>query len=102
MKIVVVSKNPPGGRCTLYTSYAMLLAECFAGAVETVFPYPDAALQPPALLVHGAAIPPADGLILSPDDVHAGLVAIGVAVDEITDLLARLEAVETAFMESLA
>ncbi|MFA6019002.1 MAG: hypothetical protein WC722_01985 [Rhodospirillales bacterium] len=99
MKIAVISKNPPGGRCTLYGLYAAVLADCFQGAVETVFPLPEADIQPPALTVDGTVIPPEDGLILSPADVYNGLARLGLAVETYSGLLARLEAAESDFME---
>ncbi|MBI5164419.1 MAG: hypothetical protein HY985_11015 [Magnetospirillum sp.] len=99
MKITVVSKSPPGGRCTLYMAYARTIAECCGGAVEVVYPAAGAAPQPPALLVGEGAIAPADGLILSPMDVHSGLAALAVPVAQWPHLLERLEAVETSFLE---
>ena len=94
MKITLVSKNPPGGRCTLYGAYARAVAEALKGEVEIVFPEPGAELQPPALLIDGRTIEPADGLILAPSDLHQGLGRLGSP-----DLLERLEEAEARFMK---
>lgn len=93
MKITIVSKDPPGGRCTLYRRYAEVIAEGCGAEVETVFPAAGSAVEPPALLVDGSVIAPADGLILSPMDVHLGLAGAGCP-----DLSTRLEAAEARFM----
>lgn len=99
MKLTVVSKDPPGGRCTLYTRYAEAVAEGRGAEVEIVYPAAGGAVDPPALLVDGRLIAPGDGLILSPMDVYTGLSALGIPV---TGLLARLEQVEHSFMEGLS
>ncbi|MBF0166673.1 MAG: hypothetical protein HQL45_03500 [Alphaproteobacteria bacterium] len=94
MKITLVSKNPPGGRCTLYGSYARVIAEALNGAVEIVFPEPEAALQPPALLIDGLNLEPADGLMLTPSELQEGLGCVTPP-----GLLKRLEEAEAEFMK---
>lgn len=100
--ITIVSKDPPGGRCTLYMRYAKAIAEQCGAEVQTVFPGAGNAFQPPALLVNGRPIDPADGLILSPMDVYTGIAALGMPVPGLATLLARLEQVEADFMEGLS
>ncbi len=95
MKIAIVSKNPPGGRCTLYGIYAKTIADRLGALVETVFPASDAAVQPPALTIDGRVIVPSDGLILSPQDIRDGL-----GPDGSPELLERLEEAETRFMDA--
>lgn len=94
MKVTIVSKNPPGGRCTLYLRYAEVIAEGCGAEVEAVYPATANGIEPPALLVDGRPIAPSDGLILSPTDVHSGLAGAGCP-----DLLNRLEAAENHFMD---
>lgn len=94
MKVTVVSKDPPGGRCTLYMRYAETIAEGCGAEIEIVYPATGSELEPPALLVGGRLIAPADGLILSPMDVHLGLAGSGCP-----DVLSRLEAAEARFMD---
>jgi len=96
MKVTIVSKAPPGGRCTLYLGYARTIADCFGAEVEIVHPAPEAEVQPPALLVDGRLIAPADGIILSPEDVHDAVTEVGIGFP---DLLDRLETAETDFMK---
>ncbi|MBF0267348.1 MAG: hypothetical protein HQL44_02030 [Alphaproteobacteria bacterium] len=94
MKITIVSKKPPGGRCTLYGYYAQVVADALGGAIETTFPGPEDEVQPPGFMLEDRLIIPADGLILSPSDVHDGL-----GKDGSPSLLARLEEAEARFME---
>lgn len=94
MKVTVVSKDPPGGRCTLYMRYARVIAEACGAEIETVYPATGGEVAPPALLVDGRLIAPADGLILSPMEVHLGLAGSGCP-----DVLGRLEAAEARFMD---
>lgn len=96
MKITIVSKHPPGGRCTLYMRYAKVIADSCGADIESVFPTEDGQPEPPALLVDGRLIAPSDGVILSPAEVYNGL---GRA--DVSELLDRLEAVEAKFMEEL-
>ncbi len=99
MKITVVSKAPPGGRCSLYLGYARALAEFHAAEVEIVYAGPDAELQPPVLMVDGRLIFPADGLILTPGDVGLGLTRMGAAIADHVELLEILETAEAEFMK---
>ncbi len=98
MRITVISKAPPGGRCTLYLGYARTLAACFRAEVEVLHPAPQADLQPPAMLVDGQPISPADGVLLSPEDIHRGIAKIGLLMTDHPDLLERLEALDAEFM----
>ncbi|MEW5726384.1 MAG: hypothetical protein AB1918_01020 [Pseudomonadota bacterium] len=102
MRITIVSKDPPGGRCTLYIRYGEAIAEGCGGAVRVVTPGDGADIQPPALLAEERLIAPADGLILSPMDVYTGIAALGMPVAGLATLLARLEQVEADFMEGLS
>ncbi len=100
----VISKQPPGGRCTLYMRFADTVAEAVGGRAEIlyplpVFPMPENPLPPaPALLVNGELLVPADGVILSPQEVCAAAVAAGFDGDA-PALLQRLEAEQEKMME---
>jgi cystathionine gamma-synthase len=94
-RIAVIAKEPPGGRCRLYFAFAEALAVAI-GAETVTIQGPDA----PAFTVDGEPILPADGVILSADELHAGLVRAGLTLP--ADLLATLEAVEEKFMAELA
>lgn len=71
--IVIIAKQPPGGRCDLYGRYAEALAPRLGCRWEMRPATPDAPVPPPAMRVDGVAIEPADGLILSPGDIAAHL-----------------------------
>jgi len=92
--IMVIAKDPMGGRCQLYSSYAEALKDAL-GAETGIVAGPDA----PALTVDGTAIIPSDGVILSSDEIYDGL-ALAV-LNLPADLLEILEDVETRFMEGL-
>lgn len=93
--IAVIAKEPPGGRCRLYFAFADALVAAI-GAETSILQSPEA----PAFVVNGAAIVPADGVILSADELHAGLIRAGLSLPD--GLLESLEAVEEKFMEELA
>lgn len=90
----VVSQQPPGGRCTLYAGYARVLAEHFRTSADIAFStWRDAHGDGfPSLLVNGVAIQPADGVILMPADVLAGLTAHGMTEEALLGLAEALEA----------
>jgi cystathionine gamma-synthase len=93
LKVQVISQQPPGGRCTLYTGYAEALARHFATRAEVVF----SATRDshgngfPSLRLNDAAIQPEDGAILMPADIIAALVAQGVSAEAMTGLGEALE-----------
>jgi cystathionine gamma-synthase len=81
--ISVISRQPPGLRCSLYAGYAQVLSQ-YLGLSVTV----DYRAEPPedespfpALLVDGQAIQPADGVILSPEDVCDALKRAGLMTE---------------------
>lgn len=94
MIITVVSKDPPGGRCTPYRRYPEAIAEGCGAEIENVYPATANGVESPTLLVDGRPIAPVDDLILSPMDVHLGLTGAGCP-----DLLNRLETAENRVMD---
>lgn len=107
MKISVVSKQPPGGRCSLYMAFADAAAKAIDGQSEVLyplptFPRPEEPLPPaPALLVDGRVVEPADGVLLDPEEVCAAVVAAGFEGDA-APLLEALEAEQERMMEEWA
>lgn len=93
LKILLISQQPPGGRCTLYAGYADALARHFSTHAEVVF----SATRDshgngfPSLLLNGTAVQPEDGAILMPPDITAALVALGVTAEAMTGLGEVLE-----------
>lgn len=71
--IVILSKQPPGGRCSLYLRYAETLREYLGLAVGVTYCDDSAAVPPPAMLIRGTPVVPADGVILSPADIADSL-----------------------------
>ncbi|MGD9788246.1 MAG: hypothetical protein AB7U30_09880 [Sulfuricellaceae bacterium] len=81
--VTVISQNPPGGRCTLYTGYARQISTLLDIEMKVVLTdCRDAHGKGfPSLLVGEVAVQPADGVILAPEDLVAALEAAGIAVD---------------------
>ncbi|MDA8390558.1 MAG: hypothetical protein M0Z76_07525 [Gammaproteobacteria bacterium] len=71
MIVTLLLNNPPGGRCRLYRAYAAVLTE-HAGAhcVESFEnPPTQPGVRPPAVLIDGCLVAPADGVIVAPEDI---------------------------------
>ncbi len=94
MEIQVISQHPPGGRCALYAGYAEVLARLSGARVEVAFTtHRDAHGNGyPSLLLDGAAVPPADGVILMPADILAALSIQGLDGESLIGLAEALEA----------
>ncbi|MBI1425655.1 MAG: hypothetical protein GC149_19680 [Gammaproteobacteria bacterium] len=98
--ICIISKDPPGGRCTLYSGYAAVLATHLP--VKTEILYSDQqdahSVGYPSLLLNNVALQPEDGVILMPDDILAALQQSGIDVPA-PDILA--EALEVPLNQML-
>lgn len=94
VEIRVISQKPPGGRCTLYAGYAGVLERHLKARAELVFSATRDAHGEgfPSLWLNGAAVQPADGVILMPADVLAGLTAQGMTEGALLGLAEALEA----------
>lgn len=103
MTVTVVSRNPPGGRCTLYARYAEALSGHCGLTVDIHCPgdAPDDGIPPPALVICGKLVAPGDGVIVSPDDIAQTLGEIGLDVD-LAACGAELEAIQDQFMEEMS
>lgn len=99
----VLSQQPPGGRCTLYARYAQELSSRLGLEMETV--YTDCrdahGAGFPSLLLNGIALQPSDGVILSPEDIHAELARLAPHLTGGQDILQRLEAIQNNFLEGI-
>lgn len=71
--VTVVSKQPPGGRCSLYLRYAETLREALGLASEVRYGDATAAVPPPAMLICDVPVAPSDGVIVSPEDIARSL-----------------------------
>jgi cystathionine gamma-synthase len=101
--IKVISQQPPGGRCTLYALYASELESCLGLSKRIVHSdCRDAHGEGfPSLLLNGVVLKPSDGVILSPQDICAGLASAGIDLSGVPDLEARLEAIQERFLEGV-
>ncbi|MCW8919782.1 MAG: hypothetical protein OQL08_13330 [Gammaproteobacteria bacterium] len=83
MEITLLLNEPLGGRCRLYRTYATALVEDGKDAgnaaiaitcseqFTTLPTHPE--LHAPAMLIDGLLVAPADGVILSPQDIAQAL-----------------------------
>lgn len=92
--ITVVIKDPPGGRCRLYLLFAEALATQLSARVES-----NIGPEAPALLLDGTIVAPADGIIVTADELLGSLAATCIAIP--ADLPDALEAVESRFMDEM-
>lgn len=100
--VKVISQQPPAGRCTLYACYAEAISDDLGWSHNVVH---DSCRDAhgngfPSLWICDAALQPADGVILAPEDICDFLKADGVAADQADALLLRLQAILDEFLES--
>ena len=88
----VISQQPPGGRCTLYTCYGQILAQHLGSS----FHLDISAVRDthghgfPSIWINGIPLKPSDGIIVMPDDILAILNAGNIAASD--ELYAALDA----------
>ncbi len=102
--VKVISQHPPGGRCTLYARYAEAIAAGIKGSHSIVHSEcRDAHGEGfPSLWIRDAAIQPADGVILAPEDICEFLKQNGVEAERADGLLPHLQAILDDFLENSA
>jgi len=96
--ITILSKQPAGGRCSLYLRYAETLRERLGLELEVHYCEDSAEVPPPAMLIEDQLIAPADGVILSPEDIAEKL-RDRLPEDEVAELCRLLEATQERWME---
>lgn len=96
--VTVLSKQPPGGRCSLYLRYAATLRERFGLDIDVHYCDGEQASEAPALLVEGAIVKPADGVTVAPEDLAQRLRRRFDAA-AIATLSAALNKTQEAWME---
>lgn len=100
--VKVISQQPPGGRCTLYARYADAIAEALGWSHTIVHDECRDAHGNgfPSLWIRAAAIQPADGVILSPEDICDFLRQQGEPDERVAVLQVRLQAILDDFLEN--
>ena len=96
--ITILSKQPPGGRCSLYMRYAETLHEKLGFEVEVRFCDGGAEVPPPAMLIGDTLVAPSDGVIVSPEDIAESL-RDRLPGPEIAELGRLLEATQEQWMK---
>ncbi len=97
-RITIMSKQPPGGRCSLYMRYAETLRQRLGFDVELRYCDGGADVPAPAMLIGDVLIAPSDGVILSPEDIADGLRG-RVPEPEVAELGRLLETTQEHWME---
>ncbi len=102
--VKVISQQPPGGRCGLYTRYAE--------AIEAVTGWPHSVVHSetrdahgegfPSLAIRDVALQPEDAFILTPEEIRIHLAGLGVPPGTLNALMVRLQAIHDDFMRPLA
>jgi len=96
--VTILSKQPPGGRCSLYLRYAEALRQALGFQPEVRYCDSSAAVPPPAMVVGDRLVSPSDGVIVSPEDIALSLSdRLGEA--EIAKLRQVLETTQDQWME---
>lgn len=91
--ILVLSRNPPGGRCRLYTRFAEALCQSFGATLRVHFPEGCGEPEAPGLLLADCQVLPSDGVIISADDICDALAGLGCDPQALIAFKARLEAI---------
>jgi cystathionine gamma-synthase len=100
--VKVISQQPPGGRCTLYARYADAIAETLGWSQRIVHDECRDAHGNgfPSLWIGDQAIQPADGVILSPEDICDFLRQQGETGGHLNAVQARLQVILDDFLEN--
>ncbi|CAG0989561.1 hypothetical protein RHDC4_02420 [Rhodocyclaceae bacterium] len=98
----IISQFPPGGRCTLYARYGEAIAATLGWPQHTVHDECRDAHGAgfPSLWVCDEAIQPADGVILSPQDICDFLRCQAVEEERLGRLCTGLQAILDDFLEN--
>lgn len=94
LEVRVIAQHSPGGRCTLYASYAEVLSSFFDTCKEMIVSATRDAHGHgfPSLWLAGQPVQPADGVILMPSDLCAALETLGHSAESLLGLAEALEA----------
>ena len=100
--VKVISRQPPGGRCTPYGRYADAIAEISGWSHRVVHSEcRDAHADGfPSLWIRDVPIQPGDGVILTPEDICEFLKRHGVAAECADGLLPPLQAILDDFLDT--
>ncbi|MEA3274066.1 MAG: hypothetical protein U9Q81_01965 [Pseudomonadota bacterium] len=96
--ITILSKEPPGGRCSLYMRYAETLHERLGLDFDVRYCDASAEVPPPAMLLGDTLVAPSDGVIVSPEDIAASLRA-RLSEPEAVEIRQLLEQTQEQWME---
>ncbi len=96
--ITILSKQPPGGRCSLYMRYAEALRQTLGFQHEVRYCDSSAAVPPPAMLIGDRLVTPSDGVIVSPEDIAQSL-RDHLDETQVAELRQILEATQEQWME---
>ena len=96
--VTILSKQPPGGRCSLHMRYAETLHQRLGIEFEVRSCDDGAEVPPPAMLIGDILVAPSDGVIVSPEDIAESL-RDRLPEHAVTDLGRLLEATQEQWME---
>ncbi len=91
LNITILSNNPAGGRCTLYTNYAQTLSNSLGFDMQTIYPDEDHTHSAPGLLLDGNPVMPNDGFIIDADDLCRAIEQTGFDNADLTEVHKKLD-----------
>lgn len=102
--VMVISQQPPGGRCTLYARYAVAISDLTGWAHSVVHTETRDAHGEgfPSLCVRDVPLQPEDAFILAPEEIVAHLAGLGVERPVLDTLAGRLQEIYDEFVGSAA
>jgi len=99
--VTIIAKQPPGGRCSLYLRYAQALNQALGFATEVRYGDEGASAAAPAMLIGDRLITPADGVIVSPEDIAVSC-SDYLREDEVAELRRLLEVTQEQWMDEMS
>ncbi len=75
VRIEVVSKAPPGGRCEIYDRMFFEVVRACKNVMYSLIPVNlyKGDVSPPAVIVNGEELSPGDGILLTPEEIISAL-----------------------------
>ncbi len=104
VKVQVVSKSPPGGRCEIYDRFFFEIVKAYENVYYCLIPSNlyEGDVLPPAVLVNGELVEPEDGILLTPEEVVEAIEKKGAKRREgAKDVAEKLKVIYDRFLDSV-
>ncbi len=91
LTVTVLSNNPAGGRCNLYTNYAQELSSSLGFTMWTIYPDDNHEYSAPGLLIDDKPVMPNDGIIIDTDDICKVIKQTGLEIGDLSEVQSKLD-----------